>query len=68
MTPSKIKEHEPTAVNRPMTEDIVELGKQVPNPEAARERARRSGMAKGKLELQRLAANMNKVQLEQISK
>src|SRR5437764_4314841 len=47
MTPSKIKEHEPTAVNRPMTEDIVEPGKEVPNPEAARERARRSGMAKG---------------------
>jgi|SRR5207248_8563180 hypothetical protein len=47
MTPSKIKEHEPTAVNRGMTENIVEPGKEVPNPEAARERARRSGMAKG---------------------
>ena len=47
MTPAKIKEHEPTAVKREMTEKIVEQGKQVPNPEAARERARRSGMAKG---------------------
>jgi hypothetical protein len=50
MTPAKIKEHEPTAVNRGMTENIVEPGKEVPNPEAARERARRSGMAKGTAE------------------
>ena len=47
MTPAKIKEHEPTAVKREMTERIVESGKEVPNPEAAQERARRSGMAKG---------------------
>ena len=48
MTPAKIKEHEPTAVKREMTEKIVESGKQiVSNPEAAEERARRSGMAKG---------------------
>jgi uncharacterized protein YjbJ (UPF0337 family) len=47
MTPAKIKEHEPTAVKREMTEHIVESGKEVPNPEAAQERARRSGMAKG---------------------
>ncbi|MFL6457902.1 MAG: hypothetical protein ACJ71G_13175 [Nitrososphaeraceae archaeon] len=47
MTPAKIKEHEPTAVKREMTEHIVESGKEVPNPEAAKERARRSGMAKG---------------------
>ena len=47
MTPAKIKEHEPTAVKRDMTEKIVEPGKQVPNPEAAKEIARRSGMAKG---------------------
>ena len=46
MTPAKIKEHEPTAVKRDMTEKIVEPGKQVPNPEAAKEIARRSGMAK----------------------
>ena len=47
MTPAKIKEHEPTAVKREMTEHIVDPGKEVPNPEAAEERARRSGMAKG---------------------
>jgi hypothetical protein len=47
MTPAKIKEHEPTAVKREMTEDIVDSGKEVLNPEAAKERARRSGMAKG---------------------
>src|SRR3954451_14838397 len=33
MTPAKIKEHEPTAVKREMTEHIVESGKEVPNPE-----------------------------------
>jgi 3-mercaptopyruvate sulfurtransferase SseA len=47
MTPAKIKEHEPTAVNREMTEKITEAGKEVPSPEAAKEIARRSGMAKG---------------------
>jgi hypothetical protein len=47
MTPAKIKEHEPTAVKRGMTRHIVESGKEVPKPEAAEERARRSGMAKG---------------------
>jgi hypothetical protein len=47
MTPAKIKEHEPTAVKREMTEHIVDPGKEVPNPEAAEERVRRSGMAKG---------------------
>jgi hypothetical protein len=47
MTPAKEKAHEPTAVKREMTENITEPGKKVPNPEAAREIARRSGMAKG---------------------
>ena len=47
MTPAKEKEHEPTAVKREMTEKITESGKEVPNPEAAKEIARRSGMAKG---------------------
>ena len=48
MTPAKIAEHEPTAVKREMTEKITEGGKEVPNPDAAKERARRSiGMAKG---------------------
>ena len=48
MTPAKIKEHEPTAVKREMTERIVEPGQQgTSDPEKAREIARRSGMAKG---------------------
>ncbi len=48
MTPAKIKEHEPTAVKREMTEKIVEPGQQgSSNPEHAKEIARRSGMAKG---------------------
>jgi hypothetical protein len=48
MTPAKIKEHEPTAVKREMTEKIVEPGQQgSSNPEQAKEIARRSGMAKG---------------------
>src|SRR5204862_7784659 len=47
MTPAKEAEHEPTAVKRDMTEKITEPGKEVPNPEAAKEIARRSGMAKG---------------------
>ncbi|HJT48366.1 MAG TPA: hypothetical protein VJ729_09285 [Nitrososphaeraceae archaeon] len=47
MTPAKIKEHEPTAVKREMTEHIIDPGKEVPNPRAAEERARKSGMAKG---------------------
>jgi hypothetical protein len=48
MSPAKIKEHEPTAVKREMTERIVEPGQQeTSDPEKAREIARRSGMAKG---------------------
>ena len=48
MTPAKIKEHEPTAVKREMTEKIVEPGKQSgTNPEEVEEKARRSGMTKG---------------------
>ena len=47
MTPAKIKEHEPTAVKREMTEKIVEPSQEATNPEEARERARRSGMTKG---------------------
>jgi hypothetical protein len=45
MSAAKIKEHEPTAVKREMTEDIT--GNQNTNPEEAREKARRSGMTKG---------------------
>src|SRR2546426_11446123 len=48
MSPAKIREHEPTAVNREMTERIVEPGQQgTSDAEKAREIARRSGMAKG---------------------
>jgi hypothetical protein len=47
MTPAKIKEHEPTAVKREMTENITESDKVGRNPQDAAERARRSGMTKG---------------------
>jgi hypothetical protein len=44
MTPAKIKEHEPTAVKREMTEKI---GQGEANPDEAAEIARKKGMAKG---------------------
>jgi hypothetical protein len=44
MTPAKIKEHEPTAVKREMTENIGEGGS---SPDEAAEIARKKGMAKG---------------------
>jgi hypothetical protein len=47
MTPAKIKEHEPTAVKREMTEKIAEPGKTGTNSEEAAEIARKKGMAKG---------------------
>ena len=47
MTPAKIKEHEPTAVKREMTENITEPEQVGANPQEAAERARRSGMTKG---------------------
>jgi hypothetical protein len=47
MTPAKIKEHEPTAVKREMSERITESGEVGTNPEEAAARARRSGMTKG---------------------
>jgi hypothetical protein len=47
MSPAKIKEHEPTAVKRDMTEKIVEPGQQAANQEEAKEIARKKGMAKG---------------------
>ena len=47
MTPAKIKEHEPTAVKREMTEKITESGQTGTNSDEAREKARRSGMTKG---------------------
>jgi hypothetical protein len=49
MSPAKIKEHEPTAVKREMTEKITEAGKRSEgtSQEEAREKARKSGMTKG---------------------
>jgi hypothetical protein len=47
MSPAKIKEHEPTAVKRDMTETISEKQGTSSNSEEAREKARRSGMTKG---------------------
>ena len=47
MTPAKVKEHEPTAVKREMTEKITEPGQTTTNPDEAREKARKSGMTKG---------------------
>src|ERR687890_1992192 len=47
MTPAKIKEHEPTAVKREMSEKITEPGQTRTNPKEAAEIARKKGMAKG---------------------
>jgi hypothetical protein len=47
MTPAKIKEHEPTAVKREMTERIAEPGQSGTNSEEVAEIARKKGMAKG---------------------
>jgi len=47
MTPAKISEHEPTAVQREMTERIVEPGQTGTNSQEAAEIARKKGMAKG---------------------
>ena len=47
MTPAKIKEHEPTAVKREMTERIAEPGQTGTNSEEVAEIARKKGMAKG---------------------
>jgi hypothetical protein len=48
MTPAKIKEHEPTAVKREMTEKIVERGQTGgTSPEEAAEITRKKDMAKG---------------------
>ena len=44
MTPAKIKEHEPTAVKREMTEKI---GKTGTDAQEAADLARKKGMAKG---------------------
>ena len=47
MSPAKIKEHEPTAIKRDMTENITGGETTTLTTEEAREKARRSGMTKG---------------------
>ena len=47
MTPAKIKEHEPTAVKREMSEKISDSGQTTKSGQDAAEKARRSGMTKG---------------------
>ena len=47
MSPEKIRQHEPTAVKREMTEEITSPSEVGGNPEEAREIARKKGMAKG---------------------
>ena len=47
MTPAKIKEHEPTAVKREMSERISNSGQTTTSSHDAAEKARRSGMTKG---------------------
>ena len=48
MAPAKIKEYEPNAVKREMTEKITEPGQTGgASPEEAKEIARKKGMAKG---------------------
>jgi hypothetical protein len=48
MTPAKIQEHEPAAVQRdPSDQKIVEPGQEATDPERAKEIARSKGMAKG---------------------
>ncbi|MGB8934442.1 MAG: hypothetical protein WCC17_04980 [Candidatus Nitrosopolaris sp.] len=46
MSPAKIKEHEPTAVKREMTENITG-DETTSTTDEAREKTRRSGMTKG---------------------
>ena len=47
MTPAKIKQHEPTAVKREMSERISDSGETTTSSQDAAEKARRSGMTKG---------------------
>ena len=47
MSPAKLKENEPTAVKREMTEKIIEGGKTSTDSEKVKELARKSGMAEG---------------------
>jgi len=47
MSPAKLKEQEPSAVKREMTEKITEVGKTSTDSEKTKELARKSGMTKG---------------------
>lgn len=47
MSAAKIREHEPTAVKREMTEKITDKKDTSSSSEEAKEKARRSGMTKG---------------------
>ena len=60
MTPAKIKEHEPTAVKREMTEKIVEPGQVGPNPEEAAEIASNRVWLKALQVQQKQGVKMNK--------
>jgi hypothetical protein len=61
MSPAKLKEHEPTAVKRKMTEKIIEGGKTSIDPEGAKEIARKSGMAEETLALVRAATSTSRI-------
>ena len=65
MTPAKIKEHEPTAVKREMTEKI---GKTGTDAQEASDLARKKGMAKHCWCIRDWATNTSKVELEQTDK
>jgi hypothetical protein len=67
MTPAKIKEHEPTAVKRDMSEKISDPGHMTTSSQDAAEKARRSGMTKGTAGGTEQVVNTSKALLEQIS-
>jgi hypothetical protein len=68
MTPAKIKEHEPTAVKREMTEKIAEPGQTGTNSEEAARLLGRKVWLKVQLVQQKLGANTNKILLKQINR
>jgi hypothetical protein len=64
MSPAKIKEHEPTAVRREMTEKITEGDKRATNPEEAKEIARKSGWLRGQQALKKNESSTARNNLE----
>lgn len=68
MTPAKIKEYEPTAVKREMTENITESGQAGTNPQDAAEKARRSGITKGTAGATQTGSDLEQEAQEQINK